>query len=56
MGMDFKGKTSSAVTNQPISERVAGISSRMLEVFSSIVDLFSDFSVEIVGSEISIST
>ena len=51
--MYFKGNTSSAVAKPPTLEGVAGIFSGTSEVFSSVVVFFSDFSVEVVDTEVS---
>ena len=53
MGIDFKGKTNSAVARPPLSERVAGIFLGRLEASSLTVVSFSAFSVETVGLEVS---
>ena len=51
-GIDFRGKTSSAVARPPLSGRVAGVSSGRLEVAPSIVVPTSVSSVEMVGIQI----
>ena len=38
MGMDFKGKTSSAVAKPPTLESVVGTFSKTSEIFSLVVD------------------
>ena len=53
MGIDFKGKTSSAAAKPPISGSVVVGYFGILDVFSSVVTSFSDFSVEIVDLEVS---
>ena len=50
-GIDFKGKTNSAVARPPLAGRLAGVFSGKLEVVSSIV--VSTFSVETVDWEVS---
>ena len=53
MGIDFKGKTSSAVARPLLSGRVDGVFSGILEVASSIVAPVSVSSVEMVDWEVS---
>ena len=53
MGIDFKGKTSSAVARPLLSGRVTGVFSGRLEVVSSIVAPVSASSVEMVDWEVS---
>ena len=48
MGMDFKGKTSSAAAKPPISGSVVEDFFGTSDGFSSVVASFSDFSVQIV--------
>ena len=52
VGIDFKGKTSSAVPRPPLSGRVAGVFSGRLEVAPSIVAHISVSSVEMVDWEV----
>ena len=56
IGMDFKGKTSSAVAKPPTLGSVVVIFSKTSEVFSLVVDFMSDSSEDAIDSEVSTST
>ena len=53
MGIDFKGKTSSAVARPPLSGRVGGVFPGILEVAPSIAAPVSVYTVEMVDWEVS---